>query len=424
MEPNDKLLKEKLEAYQAPFDAAAWQGMEQLLQQKKKRRFLVWWWWLGTSLAAAIAVISLLLLTPKENAIGSNPAIATANSYNHKNFTENTTHNTYSTTRSTDAKTPVTTTTQAEQQHSTIQQSNTTETIAPHSHFTAFNGKKNHTKALRKALAASPKAQPHQSQLPIYTTPTTQAPYTTLNGLAATELSTQNTALELQQNEQNESVQLPVKKKKYRYELGINSGSFAVATGNNFHTKPSWFLGIQEAYRFGKYFAFTDGFYYSRTSLRQQFSLADSGIGLKHYETNFHTVSLALGVQVYPISTKKIDWYIGAGIFNNFKIKERIEYTINAQKVTEDQLTGNPPTVGTMNVGNKSNTVAETELQKGYGTKIYTLNVYTSTGIETSLYKGLRMNMGIQYQLGALKSIDKISHPHFIGAELGLRYRF
>ena len=116
MEPNDKLLKEKLEAYQAPFDAAAWQGMEQLLQQKKKRRFLVWWWWLGTSLAAAIAVISLLLLTPKENAIGSNPAIATANSYNHKNFTENTTHNTYSTTRSTDAKTPVTTTTQAEVQ--------------------------------------------------------------------------------------------------------------------------------------------------------------------------------------------------------------------------------------------------------------------------------------------------------------------
>jgi hypothetical protein len=426
MEQNDKILREKLSNFIAPFDAAAWNKMEQMLLQKKKRKFLAWWWFGGTSLAAVLAAVSLFLIVPKQESNVSNNkeqnnALTAASKQTEVKQTAqaaNTQTENKNSFTSTTSLSISNTTTPIHQNEKTGWQK--TNNITAHNFTTPSSSKYRHQNTPNSELTTTAK-QPTQS----LNLPTQNSSIHSLTLLSAKEIAAMDSKLSLQNEQEKNSVLLPVKKKKYRYELGVNSGVFAVALNKNFMHQSSWFLGVQEAYRFGKYISFTDGFYYSQTSLSQQFPSTDSTADLKKYSTQFHALTLALGVNVYPISTSKIDWYWGVGVFNNFKVKETIAYELDYQKSTTtlDNL-GNQVPISNLNSGNLESKTSEAELQKGYGTKFYTANLYTTTGIEAKLYKGLRLNAGVQYQLGLFKNINKQSHPHFVGGELGLRYRF
>jgi len=66
-EMNDKLLREKLGGYNAPFDENAWAQMDAMLDNRKKRRGFFWLWFSGASVAAVMGAVSLMLLSPKQN---------------------------------------------------------------------------------------------------------------------------------------------------------------------------------------------------------------------------------------------------------------------------------------------------------------------------------------------------------------------
>lgn len=431
MEQNDKILREKLSNFNAPFDAAAWDKMEQMLQQKKKRKFLAWWWFGGTSLAAVLAAVSLFLIVPKQelnvsnNKEQSNELTAAGKQTEVKQIeqtanTQNTqSENNNSFTSATSISFSSSTFPTNRNEKTGWQQ---TSNITAHNFTTPPSSKYRHRHQNTPNSELTPTAK---QPAPSLNLPTQNSSIHSLTLLNAKEISSVESNLSLQNEQEENSVLLPVKKKKYRYELGINSGVLAVALNKNFMHQPSWFVGVQEAYRFGKYIAFTDGFYYSQTNLSQQFPSTDSIADLKNYSTKFHALTLALGVNVYPVSTSKIDWYLGVGVFNNFKVKETITYELDYQKSTSsfDNL-GNQVPISNLNSGSLESKTSEAELQKGYGTKFYTANLYTTTGIEAKLYKGLRLHAGVQYQLGLFKNINKQSHPHFLGGKLGLRYRF
>jgi hypothetical protein len=423
MEQYDKILREKLRNYNAPFDDNAWNKMELMLRQKKNRRYFAWWWWGGTTLAAVFAALSLFVLVPKQELYnGANKPFTLAQKSHELQQIQKTESAKSVETQSNNLVALST----SRAIHNTGDANNQVEKSgrqrATHATFknSAFTQP---TKQCLKNDQHHPSVfNAHQlSEEPFY--PINHSLLSTLAPNAAVQLTSASNQLSLQCEQDENSVLLPVKKKKYRYELGVNSGVFAVALNKNFMHQPSWFLGVQEAYRFGKYIAFTDGFYYSQTSLSQQFPSTDSIADLKKFSNKFHALTLALGVNVYPVSSSKIDWYLGAGLFNNFKVNEAISYDVDYQKTTFDNL-GNIVPVTNLNSGSLESAISEAELKKGYGTKFYTANLYASTGIEAKIYKGLRFNAGVQYQLGLFKTVDKQSHPHFVGGELGLRYRF
>lgn len=63
MENNaDKHLREKLQGVEMPFDPAAWEQMEAMLDKKKKRRGFFWWWTGGIAAALLLTGGSYMLL--------------------------------------------------------------------------------------------------------------------------------------------------------------------------------------------------------------------------------------------------------------------------------------------------------------------------------------------------------------------------
>jgi hypothetical protein len=418
MERNDKILREKLSQYQAPFDASAWNKMERLLNRKKKRRGL-FWWWSGTTLAAALAALGLVLWVPEPETQTSEMIAWKAES-----ATSATPHlpqpNNYRTASQTIENTPPSTSLPEDK---SAEKNNTPTAFSQSTTAQKFTHKP--TAAVKQIRSCSKKAASAPSITPASTTSTAKlfAEVKPIHSLPASPMHLPDHERELQKNEESGSVSLPVKKKKYRYELGVQSGVSFIHINNHLTERYSWYLGVQENYRFGKYFSFSDGIYYHQTTFGQQFSGMDSSDNLKSYRTTFHALSIAIGLNVYPVSTRKVDWYLGAAFFHHFKVRERIDYELDFQKSSAEIL-GFDNSVVNVDKGYSRQTISENELRKGYGTKFYTAGFYSSTGIEAKLYRGLRINVGFQYQMGLWKSIDKQSHPHYVGGELGLRYRF
>ncbi len=440
-EMNDKMLRDKLGAFTAPFDAQGWEQMNAMLDNRKKRRGIFWWWLSGTSVAAVFATVGLFLLAPKadnehwaggkvENgkmekwsAVKEGRTTKNEKRAQGKEFEtgagmrEMKSENSY-------ANHASIITTPKHNQPSTVQQKSSS-TLKPL--FTSFKKPTaNNNSQLSKNSFT--KSNSISTETPATAQVREDALFASLNAQPASLLSFKAFGVSATDERISDdgSVKLPVKKKKFNYELGVVSGALASFTQQQIHNKANWFAGLQQSFRIGKYVAITNGIHYAKTSFSvHRVTNTDSSFSPFAYTSNIQSVSIPIGVNVYPVSTKRVDWYVGAGIVNNIKIKEDMLFELPSVTKQMDNLQNIPTTSGnifeqhfstsneTVNIGNYR-----------MGSARYFANFYARTGVEVKLLSNLLLNTGFNYQLSISNTGKQQARPMFFGGELGLRYRF
>ena len=457
-EMNDKLLREKLGGYNAPFDENAWAQMDAMLDNRKKRRGFFWLWFSGASVAAVMGAVSLMLLSPKQNSFtgiaGRSVEVSEYVSSNNSalSTTKTAENNIQSQNRNTEDVNDKTRasleTLSSENAHKPSSGSATADGVMENSSTAkGINGgsaiKTSRSAAKRqykKLIAKSSTSANDKTAEGLKAFGENVAPnntvredvlFASINSLPAFLLSNEIAATEISSDEKVDegSVKLPVKKKLFHYELGAVAGASASFTQGKFHNQANWFAGMQQAFRIGKYVAITNGVNYSKTSFAlNNVNNSDSSFSPMTYSSNIHSVAIPVGVNVYPVSSKRVSWFIGAGVVNHIKVKEDLNFEVPADvaKLMNDP-NYNPITTSGNAVEQfwqeKSKTANATD-NYHQGSKRYFANFYSTTGVEVKLLPSLLLNAGATYQLSLSKTGNQNARPMFFGGEAGLRYRF
>jgi hypothetical protein len=450
-EINDKLLREKLGGYNAPFDENAWAQMDAMLDNRKKRRGFFWLWFSGASVAAVMSAVSLMLLSPKQNSFTeiASKSVEVSENSSSKNAAlssiENAENNTQLENENSFVNTP-----KPSSGSATADRVAETPSVAKSPDgglkTKTSNNKKSTNSAAKnqyKNLLAKDKTFAKQNASNAFNRAKVVAENTasnnavredilfaSINSLPAFLLSNEVSANEIYGNEKVEegSAKLPLKKKLFHYELGAVAGASASFTQGKFHNQANWFAGMQQAFRIGKYVAITNGINYSKTSFAlHDVKNSDSLFSPMAYSSNIHSVAIPIGINVYPVSSKRVSWFIGAGVVNHIKVKEDLNFEVPADVAKQmDNLTNSPTTTGnfTEQFWNEKSKTAASNNDYSLGSKRYFANFYSTTGVEIKLLPSLLLNVGATYQLSISKTGNQNARPMFFGGEAGLRYRF
>lgn len=466
-EMNDKLLRQKLGGYHAPFDENAWAQMDAMLNNRKKRRGFFWLWLSGASIAAVMGAVSLMLLSPKQNsftAIANKSAEVSENvSSGNTQFSsaqiatndiasqnQNTEDISAKQTASLDVKSPIGSnnkppygTTNAD---GVAKISSTAKSLNGGSEAKPSRSKKSTNSVAKnqyKKLLAKDKALAKTNAADVFKPSDVVGEniastnviredvlFASIHSLPAFLLNNEIAAAEILNDEKLEegTVKLPVKKKLFYYEIGAVAGASASFTQGKFHHQANWFAGIQQAFRIGKYVAITNGVQYSKTSFAlHDVSNTDTAFSPLSYSSNIHSVAIPVGVNVYPVSSQRVSWFIGAGVVNHIKVKENLSFDVPDDVAKQiDNQTNNLTTTGNFTEqfwNEKSKSAASTNDYRN-GSKRYFANFYSTTGVEIKLLPSLLLNAGATYQLSISKTGNQNARPMFFGGEAGLRYRF
>jgi hypothetical protein len=448
-EMNDKRLREKLGSYHAPFDANAWTQMNTMLDNRKKRRGFFWLWFSGTSVAAVMAAMSLTLLSPQQNAIESaeltSAVVAESVSSETTQFKSNELMEHSSAAQTGNAKNIHNA--KVASHLLATNESNATLLLSENRSISKSDENTSSSKSLRKAAKRKYKAlitHNHQSTQSSVKASITEEKSSepigaesksvllaSINPLPVVLLSTSNSENEISKKTDAEEgvVKLPIKRKLFHYELGIVAGASASFTQGIFYNNPNWFAGVQQAFRFGKYVAVTNAIQYSKTAFSlHHVANTDSAFSPSYYSSTIHSVAIPIGLNVYPVSSKKVNWYLGVGIVNHIKVKENLNFEVPDEVAKQmDNLANNVPTTSGNIVEqfwNEKSKSAASNNQYRLGSKHYFANFYATTGVEVKILPMLLMNVGATYQLNITGTGKQNARPMYFGGEAGLRYRF
>lgn len=459
-EMNDKVLREKLGGYHAPFDENAWAQMEDMLDNRKKRRGFFWFWFSGASVAAVMGAVSLMLLSPKQNTFtgvaGKSVESSENVSSNNTSLSETQTAenniqshngNTEEESKGAIAALEAMPSVNAQKPPSGSATADgvaeTTSVAKSPDGGLSMKASRSAAKRQYKKLIAKGSTSSNDKTFEVFkpseavgenvasnNTVREDVLFASINSLPAFLLSNEIAATEISSDEKVEegSVKLPVKKKLFHYELGAVAGASASFTQGKFHNQANWFAGMQQAFRIGKYVAITNGVHYSKTSFAlHDVNNSDTTFSPMTFSSNVHSVAIPVGVNVYPVSSKRVSWFIGAGVVNHIKVKEDLNFEIPADVAKQmDNLTNGPTTTGNFTEqfwNEKSKSAASTD-NYSTGSKRYFANFYSTTGVEIKLLPSLLLNAGATYQLSISKTGNQNARPMFFGGEAGLRYRF
>lgn len=404
MESNsDKAMRDKLQGVEMPFDPAAWEQMEAMLNKDEKKRGFFWWWF-GAGMTALLllsgaggyvamhsstqgeqlAVNGKRTKVKTESATGStsinstqpseasnasvvngkqanvigNEEEANLSSTSNANNTGNgqpTTHNT-STSKAKSAKPASTRNPQPATRNS-------------NSTGNSQQSTKN-ASATRKAKNAKPSSTRNQqlaTSNPVLLTDFNGKPIAnTANTGTAANLSTQAEAVSADKywmtyinptpssdnsmlhNESN--TDLPKAKAKiFQYSIGaLGHVSAALvksdveSNGVTLGYKPSSMGGFTQDFLFANRFAISNSILYSQShfSVKNPRSESFQPAPLA-FNCKITELAIPIGIKVYAVAKPKVRFYVSAGIINHVKLTETFTYT--ASVVPQD--TGNIPTV-------------------------------------------------------------------------------
>jgi hypothetical protein len=228
-------------------------------------------------------------------------------------------------------------------------------------------------------------------------------------------------------------------RKKVAYQIGLHSfvGTSRVfnqnQSDNHKPLKPSYSIGVSNEVLLHEKWVLTTSIMYAKTVFR--IINPDSySIPLEFYDNSSHLIQIPIGVRFYPVSGKKINFYLTAGIINNLQIKETmqfyakepnqpipaIEIPINSSSGTEE--------LADFNSGNNTRLFNSTDevanLYSVNQSSRYYMQIYTGVGVD--IVAGKRMHFfaqpGFNYDLHKVGTQNK--RVYQFGANTGLRWRF
>lgn len=434
---NEKLLREKLLQYEAPFEPGAWAQMEAMLNQPKKRRGIFWWWLSGVSFAGVIGTLSLLLLAPKQTTTGQwkaiNSSIAVNVSPSQRQMIVGSKQGNSESVATVEnnqllmAKQSISINISASSTSGSRRLARGNRISIANKMTTEKKIAKTGKRKTASSQTGSPIQSTHQSSRQNEYSVNEQTAFASINALPAFELTTANeerSVVHLKQDD--EAVKLPVKKKPFQYEIGLVSGVGISFTQREFHNQPNWSVGVQQAFRIGKYIAITNGVQYSKTAfVVNKVRNVDTVSAPKSYVANIHSIAIPIGLNVYPVTSKRVSWYLSAGVVNHIKVKEDFDFRIPVANNSFGTLTNDPPIVNSLESFNSldKSTANKTEDYQ-LGSKRYFANFYAGSGVEVKLHSKLLINTGVLYQISLSPTGKQQARPMTFGGELGLRYKF
>lgn len=391
MESNsDKAMRDKLQGVEMPFDPAAWEQMEAMLNKDEKKRGFFWWWF-GAGMTALLllsgagayvamhsstqgeqlAVNGKRTKVKTESATGStsinstqpseasNASVVNGKQANVIGNEEEANLSSTSNANNTDNGQPTTHNTSTSKAKSAKPASTRNPQPATRNSNSTGNSQQStkNASATRKAKNAKPSSIRNQqlaTSNPALLTDFNGKPIAnTANTGTAANLSTQAEAVSADKywmtyltptpaentmlpNESN--TDLPkVKAKMFQYSAGllVHAGStivgpsrFVSDTANtNINLGSSFRIGFTHDFLFAKRFAISNSILYSQSSFTVGNVRSESfRTPPISFTTQIKELAIPIGIKVYPVSKPKIRFYLSAGIVNHIKLSETFSY--------------------------------------------------------------------------------------------------
>jgi hypothetical protein len=391
----DKIWRDKLQSFQAEFDPAAWEQMEAMLGKDEKRKGFIWWWLAAGLLGFVLLVGGAGWLLIDKN-ISSLQSISDEQTHTQENNKE---ANDFSVLedKSLSASNSNTTTTLQSESGSNKQQksvagngssqpstiANATASVARRavgigsttnittsgnagrqSAFPTFSPSSKQNAATTNEAQMIPELLEEGSSLQGNMFDEHQSDVlVTGNEILLDELQTINEATSANQDEEaidanKETEKVGDSDIRIRYELGAAAFTGVLWAGKNPAGSVAYGAGIEQALHIGRWFALTNGIGYVRHHFNVQKPVVISYDNApESYSSNIQQLDVSLGFRVYPVSTKRIRFYIAGSLVSHIKLKETFTYklkdeeplfgisTIEAEYPVQTIFTNNPQPV-------------------------------------------------------------------------------
>ena len=337
MENNsDKLLRDKLKSMEFPYEAKAWQEMENMLDEKKERKGFFMWWF-----GAALLFIALLVIGYNYFQFHAQPVeLANRKETPKVQGTLNTASATQPATQLNPSTTHI--------------QNGALALGSGNNKIEHAANKNNLTKAAKNKAGLNKSSQNNYN-------------YNTKNGFAsigenkaesdnptinksATSFSFSDVEImkidQLDGEEQTKEIIMiradedavevrKIKNKTINYSLGVIANVTGTTLGNQhpgfFYNIPTYAVGLTHQLTFKNRIAITSAIEFSKTAFFvNRPSAPDLGVIPENYTSKITEIDIPIGIKVYAISKKKFRFYLQAGIINHIKLKETFHYSTAA----------------------------------------------------------------------------------------------
>ncbi|MCW3127666.1 MAG: hypothetical protein JWO03_3324 [Bacteroidetes bacterium] len=318
--PNDKALREKLQAAEYPYDPAAWGQMEKMLDGKKKRRGIFWWSALGVT--ASLLLGAAVYVGIQENIGDKNTLVHSKSSRSEDKQQENK----VVASKEQQAISASGYSVDQTQQNSGIERNTkTTQPVVSNHSSRSYSSLYQQTASIER---------PTIEQRPVLSIPEIEQPGTTFNTISSTCLY---------DDLQDPAPIIPLKhrhKSSIHYQLGIASGIYEAFAAKTFGNKPAWAFGLSQELQIGKYFAITNSILYSEVNFRiNNPKYPDNNyLSADNYSSHIREIAIPIGIKVYPYSSKLIKIGIGISYVNHVKLKETFDYKTTPKQVNTGVL--------------------------------------------------------------------------------------
>jgi|GEM_PF-1916658 len=404
MESNsDKVMRDKMQELEFPFDPQAWENMEAMLDKKKKRRGIIWWWFGGVAAGVLLSFGTYQLL----NHYGTNQNVSmAANGNNNTEAALSNSNSTISNSQQSNTNTTNATNNQIANNNNytnnavnntvaagnASMQANTTsgkQVLANHARLNKKTSTVNNsakTQHLGKANRKQKSA--HYSESDTESLKQKAKNIVQANGLLTTFNGTKllpsvNSNVEVKANtpenaeinadryilnhlnanlpddemqkQEGDDVLPKFKPKLFTYSLGILGNVSGSTVGKQqyadndtyagtpflFSSKPSYMVGLTHNFLFLNRVAISNSILYSKTSFTVYApKSAMYNPAPLSYTSNITEIAIPIGIKIYPVAKPNFRFYISAGVINHIKLNETFSY--NAAPVTPLSIANNP----------------------------------------------------------------------------------
>jgi hypothetical protein len=475
----DKILKEKLQQLQVPFDANAWAQMDAMLNKEQKKRGFIFWWLGAVGALLLIGGAALYFFINTENSFIDTNSIATSE-VNIDTTEKNTTEINNSTTNINATNQPENNfNNDTKKQNDTHILNATANNIQSKEKMNCSGGNNNNNNnnavtnsnsSRNSATAMSSRSNKkskrnNKSETPSETENIFAAiPNNTVNNKALipffmasiNEILFEAETMQLIDvkiaEEDKETIKAP-RNKKVHYALGVSGIVAATTVGkqehatHNFFNKPYYAVGFYHEVLFGKRISITNGIQYGKNYFEIYKPLNNTfETQPEKYACDITMLNIPVGLKMNMVAKEKFRWYVHAGINNHIKLKEHFEFLVYPPVDTTqpnpdpDPIPTNVSVQTNLNSNNdvqyesmdfsssggnsNRNNIATTNDFSINNAKRYYVSAYVATGVEYILKNKLHFFLEPTYQFSINPIGIQERRTRHLGVGSGIKFQF